>query len=352
MSMTARTSLVLAGVLTVLLVGQVPRALADDSDPVVLNAAADLSRNQLVINGRNLDGRGPLHVVFNGRELAIVAATRTRIVATLPASIEPRSYLLVVGHGRNHRGRDDDFAEFDVTIGAVGPAGPQGPQGMIGPVGPIGPQGPRGERGEPGPQGLQGEKGDTGPQGPPGETGPQGAPGEPGTTFTPGAGLTLTGTTLAVDTTTIQARVTGTCGAGQAMTAVAANGTVTCAPVDSGARAISPGIVQFTASEGERLIMEAHGMQIVGKCTAANAEIVLRAVMPQGINIVSDSRKVSRGQTLFPGDLVLGTADGASTLDRGEFNALGLVDGRTLNGSFYLLFSTAGCQFNVSAIRS
>ena len=101
------------------------------------------------------------------------------------------------------------------------------------------------------------------------------------------------------------------------MTAVAANGTVTCAPVDSGARAIAPGIVQFTASEGERLIMEASGMQIVAKCTATSAEIALR-IVSAAMNIVSDSRKVNRGQTLFTGDLSLGTGDAGGTLDRGE----------------------------------
>ena len=135
------------------------------------------------------------------------------------------------------------------------------------------------------------------------------------------------------------------------MTAVAANGTVTCAPVDSGDRVISPGIVQFTASEGERLIMEASGMQIVGKCTATSADIALR-IVSAAINIVSDSRNVHRGQTHFAGDLSLGTGNAGGTLDRGEFNALNISDGRTLNGSFYVLFSAQGCQFNVSAIRS
>jgi hypothetical protein len=359
MSTTARTSIVLVGVLTLLFVGQVPRALAEDrDDPVVLNAGANLSTNQLVINGRNFEGRGPLHVLFDGRALAIVMATRTRIVAELPTSIEPRSYLLVVGRGRDHRGRDDDFAAFDVTIGAVGPAGPQGPQGMIGPMGLQGPQGVKGDtgpqglqglKGDAGPQGLQGAKGDTGPQGATGDTGPQGLRGEPGPTYTAGAGLTLTGTTFAVNTATLQARVTGTCGAGQAMTAIAANGTVTCAAVESAA--IAPGMVQFTAGEGERLVIEASGMQIVAKCTATSADLALR-IVSAGMNIVSDSRNVHRGQTLFAGDLALGTANAGGTLDRGEFNALNLSDGRTLNGSFYVLFSAQGCQFNVSAIQS
>jgi hypothetical protein len=133
------------------------------------------------------------------------------------------------------------------------------------------------------------------------------------------------------------------------MTAIAANGTVTCAPMNS--KVIPPGIVQFTASEGERLIMEASGMRVVGKCTATSADIALR-IVSAAINIVSDSRNVQRGQTHFSGDLSLGTASASPTLDRGEFNALNISDGRTLNGSFYVLFSAQGCQFNVSAIHS
>ena len=47
-----RTSMVLAGILTVLFAGPVERASAgDNDDPVVLNAVADLAHNQLVING-------------------------------------------------------------------------------------------------------------------------------------------------------------------------------------------------------------------------------------------------------------------------------------------------------------
>jgi hypothetical protein len=327
-------SMVVAGILTVLVAGPVQPTSADDNeDPVILNAAADSSGNQLVINGRDLDGRGPLHVLFSGRELPIVSATRTRIVAALPASTEPRTYLLVVGRGRTHRGHGDDFAAFEVTIGAVGL------------------QGPRGEKGDTGAQGIQGPQGEIGPQGAKGDTGPQGVPGEPSPTYSAGAGLTLTGTTFAVDTATIQPRVTGTCSAGQAMTAIAANGTVTCAPVDSGAHAISPGMVQFTASESERLIIEASGMQIVVKCTATSADIAVR-IVSAAMNIVSDSRNVHTGQTLFAGDLSLGTASAGVTLDRGEFNALNISDGRTLNGTFYVLYSPAGCQFNASAIRS
>ncbi|MDH4230335.1 MAG: hypothetical protein OEW11_11445 [Nitrospirota bacterium] len=48
------------------------------------------------------------------------------------------------------------------------------------------------------------------------------------TTYTAGNGLMLTGPQLSVDTTAIQARVTGTCTAGQKVLSIAANGTVTC----------------------------------------------------------------------------------------------------------------------------
>jgi hypothetical protein len=160
----------------------------------------------------------------------------------------------------------------------------------------------------------------------------------------------LSGTTFAVDTNTIQSRVAGACPAGQAMRAIAANGFVTCVPVAAGVQAIAPGVIQATVGD-ERVLIDANAMQVVGKCSAASADIVLRVTGP-GMNIVSDSRNVHRGQTLGTGDLSVGTANAGVILDRGEFNVVDTSVGRTLNGTFYILFTGTGCQYNISAIGS
>ena len=223
----------------------------------------------------------------------------------------------------------------------------QGPQGVIGPIGPTGPKGATGNTGL---TGATGATGATGPQGVTGPTGPQGPQGDAGPTYTAGAGLTLSGTTFAVDTNTIQSRVASACPAGQAMRAIAANGSVTCVPVAAGVQTIAPGVIQAVAGE-ERVLIDANAMQVVGKCAAASAEVALRVTGP-GLNVVSDSRNVHRGQTHSAGDLSVGTANAGVILDRGEFNVVDTSVGRTLNGTFYILFTGAGCQFNISAIGS
>jgi hypothetical protein len=52
--------------------------------------------------------------------------------------------------------------------------------------------------------------------------------GDSDTTYSAGSGLTLTSTIFSVDTATTQARVSGTCPAGQAIRVISATGTVTC----------------------------------------------------------------------------------------------------------------------------
>jgi hypothetical protein len=59
--------------------------------------------------------------------------------------------------------------------------------------------------------------------------------GDDNTTYAAGSGLILSGTTLSVDSATVQTRVSGTCAVGQKISAINANGTVACATdADSG----------------------------------------------------------------------------------------------------------------------
>jgi hypothetical protein len=58
--------------------------------------------------------------------------------------------------------------------------------------------------------------------------------GNPGTTYVNGAGLQLTGATFSVDTAAIQSRVTGSCAAGSSVASVNMDGTVTCESDDVG----------------------------------------------------------------------------------------------------------------------
>jgi hypothetical protein len=94
-----------------------------------------------------------------------------QIVANLPVSINPGTYLLTVTLRRPL----PLTAKIAVTLGAAGPPGPAGPQGPQGPAGlsiqgPPGPTGPAGPAGPTGPMGATGPEGPTGPQGPPGIT--------------------------------------------------------------------------------------------------------------------------------------------------------------------------------------
>ncbi|MFP8879566.1 MAG: DUF1566 domain-containing protein [Myxococcota bacterium] len=66
------------------------------------------------------------------------------------------------------------------------------------------------------------------------------------TTYTAGSGLSLAGTSFSADTAVVQSRVVNTCVVGQAISAIAADGTVTCAlldpPPDTGFEACADGL--------------------------------------------------------------------------------------------------------------
>jgi len=114
---------------------------------------------------------------------------------------------------------DDGGNWVGPAAGLAGPTGPTGPAGDTGAAGPTGPAGSAGATGPAGPTGATGAVGPMGPTGPAGPTGPN---------WTVSTGLTLTGSTLTANTSYLQRRVTGTCGAGTAVTAISATGGVTC----------------------------------------------------------------------------------------------------------------------------
>jgi hypothetical protein len=97
--------------------------------------------NQLTIVGSNFGSIQPA-VTLNDMLLTLISYSNTMVVAQLPNSFTPGSYMLVVTNGQNAQS-----GTSVTTVGAVGPQGPSGPQGPAGPQGAQGPQGPVGPPG-------------------------------------------------------------------------------------------------------------------------------------------------------------------------------------------------------------
>jgi len=103
--------------------------------------SADAASSNLFINGRNFGVAAPPVVTLGDVALTVQSFSPTAIVASLPLSVQPASYQLLVqsffadDDGKGSSELDRRLALFSVTIGVVGPQGPAGPTGPQGPAG-------------------------------------------------------------------------------------------------------------------------------------------------------------------------------------------------------------------------
>jgi len=103
--------------------------------------------------------------------------------------------------------------------------------------------------------------------------------GSVGTTYTAGAGLTLMGSTFAVDGAAVQARVSATCPPGSSIRAIGADGTVTCEADDDT-------VTTYSAGDGMSLVGTTFSVdtayvqrRVAAGCTAGSA---IRSIAADG----------------------------------------------------------------------
>ncbi|MGA9585283.1 MAG: IPT/TIG domain-containing protein [Terracidiphilus sp.] len=135
-------------------------AVSVSAAPTVQSGTINYVTNQVTLTGTNfVPGKPKPTILFNGAALAVVSATNTQVIATLPTGLTPGTFNLTLTNSAGNS------VEFDMTYGAIGPQGPAGPagpagaQGLVGPIGPAGPAGPRGLTGAPGAPGPDGANG-------------------------------------------------------------------------------------------------------------------------------------------------------------------------------------------------
>jgi hypothetical protein len=117
----------------------------------VVSAVVDSSADRITISGTGFKPAASAPTVtLDNLSLTLVSSTNLAVVAKVPTSLAPGSYLLTVMNSASQS------ATFNVTVGAVGPAGATGPAGPKGATGATGQAGPRGATGPAGPIGMPG----------------------------------------------------------------------------------------------------------------------------------------------------------------------------------------------------
>lgn len=102
--------------------------------PPIAVTSVVVEENLVTIRGSNFGDVAPAFAL-GGHPLEVIGSTREEVLAELPESLAPGSYLLRASREANR----EPYTLFEVTIGA---AGPQGAKGEVGPAGPAGPPGP------------------------------------------------------------------------------------------------------------------------------------------------------------------------------------------------------------------